>query len=807
MRNVLRILKDAAETCQLSQDSGVDMCAFVKENCTDVASDGYFKILELRYCQFQHIPVVFYILAILFIIVFIYLLGTTADAFFVPPLMFICDQLHMSQNLAGITFLSLGNGAPDLFSQLSGATEGSLNLSFSEAFGSGLFTVTILVGMIICIQPFRVTKSLMFKDAAIYLLCTTILVLVIVIRQKVDLIVALFLPLIYFGYIVFSVLLERFMKKKKQKKKQEEAKKLAKEKRQQKQNKEIPSSSTQQPETTSPSISTDSNTISTSIDSSKIIRKQSDQWDSSILSQNNQRNDQKNPSYSAQSSWANASSSQYSEQTPLVPQLQKYSSKARLPSNQSADDLFGGSQAGSNYSGFGPSYYSGINSDQDDASGRIGRHRRSGSDTQIIRSSVIRENNSWGINRIMESLYEPDYEIVGADQAGEGIYEMVKSKQKRSRSQGALQRQQLMHKNLLNLNYSDKQEHALISSEDIDEIGYKAFKDKIHADEQKKMMDITEEETNDENRENDSESQLSDKSSNESLKEKDLSKQQQIKNYFEDTFKDWTNWDERGKFGRIIGIIELPVTALRMATVPEIKNNSYIRLVSVGLTTPILQLFVGMNLGDKIGKDKKFPSFALALIIGALVLIPLAFFLNNRKIRKLWKKRIGVLCSIVFATWRLYTSILWLNWIAGETVNGLIGIAFLAQIPSTVVFATVLSWGNALGDVVANIAVSRMGRPITAVAACYAGPLINALLGLSVSSLMLFIKQKSLKPIEVGRQLELVLLLALTAASLLFTIIISLIRKMRFERWFAVILFVLYGICTIILVLVAVGVM
>lgn len=85
-----------------------------------------------------------------------------------------------------------------------------------------------------------------------------------------------------------------------------------------------------------------------------------------------------------------------------------------------------------------------------------------------------------------------------------------------------------------------------------------------------------------------------------------------------------------------------------------------------------------MNLGDKIGKDKKFPSFALALIIGALVLIPLAFFLNNRKIRKLWKKRIGVLCSIVFATWRLYTSILWLNWIAGETVNGLIGIAFLA---------------------------------------------------------------------------------------------------------------------------------
>lgn len=50
-------------------------------------------------------------------IVFLFIaLGSTAQDFFCPALSVISDTLKLSHNVAGVTFLALGNGAPDIFS-------------------------------------------------------------------------------------------------------------------------------------------------------------------------------------------------------------------------------------------------------------------------------------------------------------------------------------------------------------------------------------------------------------------------------------------------------------------------------------------------------------------------------------------------------------------------------------------------------------------------------------------------------------------------------------------------------------------
>ena len=46
---------------------------------------------------------------------------------------------------------------------------------------------------------------------------------------------------------------------------------------------------------------------------------------------------------------------------------------------------------------------------------------------------------------------------------------------------------------------------------------------------------------------------------------------------------------------------------------------------------------------------------------------------------------------------------------------------------------TVLAIGNSLGDLVADTAVARAGKPATGVASCFGSPLLNDVLGLGIS--------------------------------------------------------------------------
>jgi len=45
-------------------------------------------------------------------------LGMAADSFLCPCLTAMSSACQMTENVAGLTFLALGNGAPDIFSQI-----------------------------------------------------------------------------------------------------------------------------------------------------------------------------------------------------------------------------------------------------------------------------------------------------------------------------------------------------------------------------------------------------------------------------------------------------------------------------------------------------------------------------------------------------------------------------------------------------------------------------------------------------------------------------------------------------------------
>ena len=83
-------------------------------------------------------------LAVLF-----FVLGQAADQFFCPALEVIADKLNMSHEIAGITVLALGNGAPDVSSTFAAiVNQGDFSIAIGEVFGAGLFLVTVVVSAV-----------------------------------------------------------------------------------------------------------------------------------------------------------------------------------------------------------------------------------------------------------------------------------------------------------------------------------------------------------------------------------------------------------------------------------------------------------------------------------------------------------------------------------------------------------------------------------------------------------------------------------------------------------------------------------
>lgn len=78
-------------------------------------------------------------LLLLLLTFLLYLLSTTADSFFCPTLQSIVEYFKISPNLAGVTFLSFGNGSPDVFSNIAAFASQSPNLGIAGIVGGGLF--------------------------------------------------------------------------------------------------------------------------------------------------------------------------------------------------------------------------------------------------------------------------------------------------------------------------------------------------------------------------------------------------------------------------------------------------------------------------------------------------------------------------------------------------------------------------------------------------------------------------------------------------------------------------------------------
>ncbi|RWS25205.1 sodium/potassium/calcium exchanger 6-like protein [Leptotrombidium deliense] len=142
-------------------------CGFVHSEDHTASDDGFINYMQLFYCTFGNQKLKAVPFSVIWLLVLFTGLGVTADDFLCPSLLLISKTLRLSQNIAGVTFLAFGNGAPDIFSSLAGIKQSRPELVIGELFG--IFVTTVVAGSIFLNQEFDVMKRPLMRDLIFYL--------------------------------------------------------------------------------------------------------------------------------------------------------------------------------------------------------------------------------------------------------------------------------------------------------------------------------------------------------------------------------------------------------------------------------------------------------------------------------------------------------------------------------------------------------------------------------------------------------------------------------------------------------------
>lgn len=103
---------------------------------------------------------IFYLLVTLLVLILFYMMYVIADRHLTWSLEHLSRFCRLSPDMAGLTFLAFGNGAPDFFTAVFGAGEAP-ELILGSSVGSGLFVMCIVLGLVILLAKHPEDQSFM----------------------------------------------------------------------------------------------------------------------------------------------------------------------------------------------------------------------------------------------------------------------------------------------------------------------------------------------------------------------------------------------------------------------------------------------------------------------------------------------------------------------------------------------------------------------------------------------------------------------------------------------------------------------
>lgn len=195
-------------------------CSHVQESCPPSKTLLRISYVQKYFCSSPRLRAGYFLGLVVWLLFLFSTLGISASDFFCPNLATISEILGLDENVAGVTFLALGNGSPDVFSTFSAMKANSGSLAIGELLGAASFIVSVVVGSMAIIKPFKVNKGPFLRDIGFFTVAIALL-LAILIDGNITAWEAGLLVLLYVIYVAV-VVVQSWYERRQQRKREKE---------------------------------------------------------------------------------------------------------------------------------------------------------------------------------------------------------------------------------------------------------------------------------------------------------------------------------------------------------------------------------------------------------------------------------------------------------------------------------------------------------------------------------------------------------------------------------------------------------
>lgn len=183
-------------------------CDFVTTTSDCAMDEGFINYIQKAFCDFppKLIPLVGVLYGFWLLLLFAGL-GTTAERFFCPALEYIASSLKMSQNIAGMTIVAFGNGAPDIFSAIaafSNSNPGVASVAIGALLGAAVLLTTGVIGFVTITRSFEVAKRPFLRDM-VFFIATAFWTFYLVYYGEINLYHSIGFIALYIFYVMFCI--------------------------------------------------------------------------------------------------------------------------------------------------------------------------------------------------------------------------------------------------------------------------------------------------------------------------------------------------------------------------------------------------------------------------------------------------------------------------------------------------------------------------------------------------------------------------------------------------------------------------
>ncbi|XP_008585463.1 PREDICTED: sodium/potassium/calcium exchanger 3 [Galeopterus variegatus] len=153
-----------------SEDAGLRS----SKNCTEPALHEFPNDIFTNEDRRQG-AVVLHVLCAMYMF---YALAIVCDDFFVPSLEKICERLHLSEDVAGATFMAAGSSAPELFTSVIGVFITKGDVGVGTIVGSAVFNILCIIGVcgLFAGQVVALSSWCLLRDSIYYTLSVVALI-------------------------------------------------------------------------------------------------------------------------------------------------------------------------------------------------------------------------------------------------------------------------------------------------------------------------------------------------------------------------------------------------------------------------------------------------------------------------------------------------------------------------------------------------------------------------------------------------------------------------------------------------------